>query len=629
MADTIYDNIDSLKARRKNLRGDRVDMAFLQRCQTLYENGHAMREAREKTDRFVYGDQWGELITVNGKTMTEKQYLSSVGNFALQTNQIKKVVDGISGIYTKQHNEPAVLSRDAERRNEGDLMSLVLQTNWENNQMQTIEGDALKDLIIGGFIVEKEEFRRNFFKGGKLDVWSRFVNPNYIFWDSPMLDSRFWDVSLIGEIHDLTKNELYEGFARKPEDFEWLKELYSDSTYSDDYMEDYPTENRNEASAMTFFTPRDRTRCRVFEVWTLERRPRYHVHDTDKGTMWDINTDDKEMIRQIEETNANRKRIAKENNVPAENVHLIEYKNHWFVDVFWYYRFLTPEGIVLREGESDLPDRSNPYTLLAIPFVNGRICGHISDAVEQNRAMNRMLTLDDWVTRQGAKGVTFIPENYVPKGMSYEKFAEQWTSISGVIFYTPKPGLPDPKVFYGNTAQLETTAKVKMMNDLLNGTTAFEGAIMGQTPHAGTSAALYQQQTENSSTPTATLLKKFGNFMEQIATKKLMLICQNYTIDDYMRIAGENDAIACADIDYSDLGDIPYKCAIKQSSEYPTYRWAKEDLLLRFINSGQMQMDDYLAQSQMPWATEMRQYLQMKNQAIQQNMPTQAAAPVQ
>jgi hypothetical protein len=150
---------------------------------------------------------------------------------------------------------------------------------------------------------------------------------------------------------------------------------------------------------------------------------------------------------------------------------------------------------------------------------------------------------------------------------------------------------------------------------------------MGQTPHAGTSAALYAQQTENSSIPTATLLDKFSTFMEQIATKKLMLISQYYTVDDYMRIAGEKDGLALADINFAEVGDLRYRVAIKQGAETPNYRWAAEDLLVEFMRNGQIQLDDYLAMSQMPWASEMRQYLQAKAQAMQQAQAQQQ--PVQ
>lgn len=216
-------------------------------------------------------------------------------------------------------------------------------------------------------------------------------------------------------------------------------------------------------------------------------------------------------------------------------------QKQYFMETYWYCRYLTPQGYIIWEGESPFTDMMHPYSICAMPFIDGRIVSYLGDAIDHNIAINRALTLDDWLKRTGAKGVSFIPIDLVPDSMSFEEFADQWTSVDGIIYYKPKAGVPEPKQFYGHVGQLNTTDIVKLMNDLLESSVAVSGAIQGKTPYSGTSAALYAQQTQNSSTPIATLMARFESFVEDVSTRKLKMIQQYYPVTRYEKIVGKLD----------------------------------------------------------------------------------------
>lgn len=610
---------DSVKQRKAAL-GEKQDIALLEECATLWENLRPMRRRRQRALRFIYGDQWGDKITVNGRTMTQREYISRVGNVALQANQVKKIVNTVAGVWAKEHNEPVCNARDRAEQQYGELMTTTLQANWQRNKMNVMMVSALEEMLAGGLCIARETYER---RNQRTDTWTDVVNPNDIFMASEMKDPRFWDLQLIGQRHEISFNEFCAAFAKNPEDYKKFREWYIEQDNPQKYHDGLDASDMHNEKDTNFREPRDSKNCLVIEVWTKERKPRYHVWDKNSAELYDIDADDREELERIRRTNEERKA-----NAPADwskdEVPLIE--THFFMDTYWYYRFLTPQGYIISEGESPLPDRDHPYSVCAIPFTNGMIVSYLHDAIDLNIAINRILTLDDWVKRTGAKGITFVPENLIPDDMDYRTFAEQWTSIDGIVYYKPNKNGDMPKTFYGNTGTLQTAEIVRMMKDLMD-SAEVSGAIQGKTPYAGTSAALYAQQTQNSSTPIATLLEKFNMFVESVAIKKTKNIKQYYTVDRYMAIAGSVEGLNSDGLNLNETGEIEYDLSIKQSTETPVYRMMANDYLTALFDKNAITLEDLLSLSTLPFADKLLQRIQ----ARQQEMAAQAGGmpPVQ
>ena len=609
------DGIDSVALRKTTFGKDR-DLDLLTQCETLWENLRYFRRARERALRFAYGDQWGDYIVVNGVRMKEREYISRIGNTALQTNQIKRVVNTIAGVWNKQHFEPMCYARDNDEKQFGQLFSELMKTNWQTNKMPVLMTNSLEEIMCGGLAAAREHYGLNNSGNKREDSWTVLPNPNYIFFDAGMKDPRFWDLSIIGELHDIDFSEVCEKFAESPEDYKKLKEMYYPESSPLKHPDSLDTADKNREEGMSFYTPQDTKKCRVIEVWTKERRPRYHVWDKQTGDLYDIDVDDKEALAEIDKENRERKKLAP-SDWDEEEIPLIE--KSWFVDTFWFYRFMTPNGYILAEGESTEPDKTQPYSLLAVPFTNGKIVSYIKDAIDQNIAINHILTLDDWIRRTGAKGITMVPKTVIPDDMDYRTFAEQWTSIDGIVFYQPRRDGAKPETFYGNTSQLNTAELVKMMNDLMESSVSVSGAIQGKTPYSGTSGALYSLQTENSSTPISTLMEKFNMFVESVATKKAKYMKENYNVDRYVSIAGRV-GLEVQGLRLNEAKDIEYDLAIKQSPEAPTYRAASEEWLMNLYQmsapTGQMTLMDFLRTSSNPLAEELAQRIQARQQEL-------------
>lgn len=575
---------DSVAYRKSVIGSNNTDMQLLQYCHTLWNNLAETRERRARAMRMVYGDQWGDLISVKGKTMTQRDYLTSVGNVALQTNQLKKIVSTIAGVYVKQQNEPVCKARAREEQIYGELMTTALQTNWQINDMPLIIDHNILEALIGGFTATRETFE---YRDGERDSWTDVCHPNYLFFDSNMKDPRYRDIEVIGEIHDIPFGRFCEKFAKSREDVEMFAEWYANAAspmYSK-VMED--VNDKHDADTMTFFTPKDATLCRVFEVWRKESRDRYYVHDENTGELYVINADDHESIKSIEAENRRRRALAAQQGWSEDEIPLIHYRENFFVDTYWYGRFLTPSGHILWEGESPYEGRRHPYSLLILPMTDGKIVSYLSDAIDQNIAINRLMTLHDWMIRAGLKGVTFVPADLVPEGMTSEEFAEQLTSIDGLVFYEPKKHGQMPQTFYGHTGQINLSEIVKMMSDLMESSVSVNAAIRGEGVKSGTAAALYAQQAENSATPIASLMMRIGVFVKHMAKLKLANIRKFYTPQRFVEIAGTlSNVVNIKDTDFSLAGNIEYDLSVIQSMSTPVYRALKTDILMQFAQAG-------------------------------------------
>ncbi len=589
--------MDTVKYRQEQF-GTRENNILLSRCCAEWENLRQFREDRERAKRYTYGDQWGDVIMYKGRPITEKNYIASQGNVPLVNNLIRRLVNNVTGVYTKGQTEPVCTARDRDEQKAGEMMTITLQCNWQLNKMPDLLATLFEDFLIGGAVFARETFD---FRNDQKDAWTDLCNPNYMFFNSEMKDPRHWDVNLIGEIHDVSFNELCSVFAKTPEDYGKLHDLYSSAAniHSQPRVEDVT--KKHDASQISFYSPMDSSLCRVFEVWTKELKPRYRCHDLLEASLYKIEQED---LWKVKQENADRLRDGMEAGIPENEIPLI--KAEFMLDSYWYFQFLTPTGVVLLEGETGYAHKSHPYSLRLYPFVNGEIHSFVNDVIDQQRYINRMITLNDFVIRTGAKGVTMVPEGCIPDDMSPEEFAEQWTSVDGVIIYKAKPNVPAPQQFYNRATNIGTTEMIQLQMQLMEDVSGVHNALQGKQAYSGSSAALYSQQTTNSTTSLSNLLLRFTGFTEEVAVKKVKLMQQFYDEKRIVNIAGKN-YIGVKEYDPEKAKDIQFDLSIKESASTPVHRMVANDMLMDFWKAGAITIEMLLENGDFPFADQLLQ----------------------
>ena len=634
-------DLDSVKARQAKVGKER-DIHLLERCERIWENMDDFRKERARADRFIYGDQLADLIEVNGQTMTQRQYLLKTGNVALQNNQLKNKADTIVGVIVKEENEPVCSAIDRKEQQYGEVLTAGLKANCDKNQMGILYAMFMKEMCGGGLAVAKESYDATSGPTGRLDSWTQFVNPNQVFFDAEMTDPRFWDIKIIGQFFDKSRGEVEAMFARSKKDVAILREIYRNQSlmFATEDMNQL-TDKLNERDAV-FLTPEDTTKCRVFEVWTKETKARIRLYDTNSPVPEEIIIDEDDIAyrKQIKEENLRRRALFQQAGMNEEETPYITGdgfgvdeldKNGFFIDEFWYCRFLAPDGTILWEGESPYADRSHPFTLCATPLVDGKIVGYLHDGIDLNIAINRAMILHDWLLRAQAKGVVVVPKSIVPKDVGFKEFANSWTSIDEMVFIDVKPGQEKlmPQVFFSAGQNFNVSELLNTYSRQLENSTAISGAIQGKTPTAGTSGSLYAQMANNATTSIAALLKQFRNFMNEVSKKKAKNIAAFYDQERWQEIVGNIDGLYDnTNLDLTKIPDIEFDLEVKQSVETPDAREITKQDAMMFLSSGLISFEEFLEITKVPYANKIlqgRQARQAEAEAAQNGQIPQEA----
>lgn len=591
-------------------------LGILLEAQTYYQAMAQFRRDRERNKRYVYGDQWSDIVCVDGRRMREEDYIKEQGNIPLKNNLMRRLVRNVIGTYRKQSTEPTCIARDREEQKLGETMSTVLQYNMQLNRMNELYARTMEEFLISGMIVHRKYFG---WRENKQDCWTDYVQPNNFFIDTNMRDFRMWDCTCLGEIHDEDFNEVTSQFAKSPDDYRRLAEIYATARDPGALTQVWEQFGYSRGSnELDFLVPKNESRCRVIEVWRKEAKPRYRCHDWASGEIYKIDIED--FGRMVIGENQKRLIDGISLGMARDDIALIEAE--WMIDTYWYYYFLSPQGDILAEGESPYEHKSHPYVFKAYPFIDGEIHSFSADVIDQQRYTNRLITLYDWIMRASAKGVLLVPEDCLPQGTSPEAFADTWSRFNGVILYKPstKHGAV-PQQIASNSTNIGINELLNLQLKFFEDISGVNGALQGKPGYSGMSAALYSQQTENATTSLIDLLDTFNEFIREAAYKDVKNIQQYYTRERIINIAGEKSA------DPDLVQDVEFDLSIVPSTATPAYRAMANDFLMQIWSAGQISLQQLLQAGNFPFADELLQNLQSQQEQLQNGEVPQGLSP--
>lgn len=589
-------------------------------AQNYYNAMSRFRRDRERNKRYNYGDQWGDVVCVDGKKMTEEDYIMSQGNVPLKTNLIRRLVRTVIGVFRSQATEPTCIARDRDEQQQAETMSTVLQYNMQLNRMAEVYARSMEEYLISGMVVHRKWYG---WRNDKLECWTDYVQPNNFFIDNNMRDFRSWDCSFVGEIHDISFEQLCEQFAKTPDDYARLAEIYRQARDNGISIHAWEAFGYSRDWINTdFLTPRDQSRCRVIEVWRKESKPRYRCHDYNNGEIFKIDIEDYDML--VEAENAKRLEQAQRNGIPYEEIPFI--KAEWFMDSYWYYYYLSPLGDILAEGETPYDHKGHPYVFRAYPFIDGEIHSFVNDVIDQQRYTNRLITLNDWVIRASAKGVLLVPDECIPKGVSPSDFADTWAKFNGVVVYTPSTKTNAiPQQVSSNSTNIGIHEMLNMQMKFFEDITGVNGALQGKPGYAGISAALYSQQTQNATTSLLDLLESFQEFVRDAAYKDVKNIQQFYDQKRVFNIAGRAGSEVV--YDPKKIRDIEMDISVVPSTATPAYRALANDFLMQLFQSQAISLEQLLQAGSFPFADELLQSIQSQKEQMEQGQVPEGVSP--
>ena len=617
---------DSYKARSTGPKGlskkgkeiERSHYPVLLQAQKAWEEIDPFRHKRKRNRNYTYGKQWNDLIKLpDGRIMSEEEYIRQQGKVPLKNNLIRQMVKAVLGQFRNNQTQPVCVARDREEQNLGELMSAAVQYAYQHNRLQELDSRTMEEFLISGICFQKIGYG---FRRGKSDVWVDEVNPNRIFFNA-MEDSRHWDCTLIGELHDMPIAEVISRFSfGSRERAVQLRHIYTEAD-NDTVRHNFENLTTRAIDRLDFYMPSSPDLCRVIEVWKLESQEVLNCHDFRSGEYYNLPVSEAEAV---EKENKARRQAARQAGIPDEAVALIE--TEWGVTQTWRYRFFSPLGDLLDEGDTPYWHGEHPYVFKLYPLIDGEVHAFVEDVIDQQRYINRLITMIDFIMGSSAKGVLLFPEDQIPDGMTIDDIADEWTKYNGIILFRPRPGSPMPQQIAVNATQVGAYEMLSLQMRLFEDISGVHGAMQGKAAPAGTPSSLYSQQIQYSSTNLLDLFESFKTFREDRDIKIMKTIQQFYTDSRYRTIAGNSCGKDASTYTPEEVRNTEFDLSIAETLSTPALRMASNEFLMELFRGGKISLEMLLQNGAFPFADKLLQSLK-QSQTEQMQAQAQAAQP--
>ncbi|MEG1540239.1 MAG: hypothetical protein RR383_09875, partial [Muribaculaceae bacterium] len=366
---------------------------LLYEASNLWNGLSSFRKSIKRCREYTFGKQWGDIIenpdatSSKDKYITEEQHIINQGKAPLKNNMIRQFVKAVIGQFASVKTEPFVVASDRDEQTLGEMMSIMMKYTYNLNKLWDIDRRTFERFLISGIACHKITYGWNDALC-KQDAFVKVVNPNNLFFDNTMEDLRYWDCSVIGEIYDLSIEDVISGFCDGDSNkSKWLRDIYRGITGDriSTVIEGLTSKKIDNTSALI---ASDINMCRVIEIWRKESKERIKCHDTMKGEYYKIDVEELPII--IEE-NERRNIQYKGAGYSQYDVPLIE--TQYFVDRYWVGRWLTPYGDILREIETPYWHKSHPYVLALYPFYDGEVQTFVEYIIDQKKYLNRLINM--------------------------------------------------------------------------------------------------------------------------------------------------------------------------------------------------------------------------------------------
>ena len=609
-------------AREKRCEDARTGSAvdFLDECAACW---NSLEEARRKLRRslmYSYGDQWGDYVRDPDSSayITEGDLIKKNGKVPLKNNMIAPILSNIDGQLRQNLMRPICVARDSKESTLGEMMSIAVEYVHDINELEELDSDSMRMLLNGGMTAQRIEYGENASKD-KRDVWVYGVNPSRLFFNTNLEDVRMWDITCIGELFDMSLDDVLAHFGDTPEKKKRIIEIYGEP--ENRYIDSRAMQG-DETQMLTFYSPSRNDLCRVILGWKLESRDSYRWNDTLHGTWGYLPYNDDSRLL-LEEANRRRREQAQQSGIGEDDFLGVEYE--FAIERFWYYRYMSPMGDVLQEGRSPYWHGEHNYVLHLYPMVQGRLGNFVEQFIDQQRAINRTATLIDFIRGTSSKGVLVVDDEAF-ESMSREEVIDEYVRYNGVLFVRLKPGQSIDGVVRQYNSGAAVAGDFELLNlqlRLINEISGVNSAMQGQAPKAGTPASLYAQQVQNSSLNLRGLFDSFRAFRRRRDTKLLKMIQQYYTDERYLDIAGSEYAEESRWYSPQKVRNSEFDLTLSEGYNTPAYQMLANDFLMQLFQAQALDVKTMLENSSYPFAKKILEAIKRNEEQAANNQPMQ------
>ncbi|MBQ8100064.1 MAG: hypothetical protein IJ640_00320 [Prevotella sp.] len=579
------------------------------------------RRRRQRVKRYERGKQWDDIIEVNGKRMSEAAYIMEQGKVPLKNNVILQTQNSVVGVFRGNYTYPECIARARDNQQVGEMMTAMTQYVEQINDIKEVDAADFLEGLRSGLAVQYVDFQWNDETLTK-EVTIESCPVTHIFLNGGIRDMRGKDITCIGMLMDMPLHKVVQRFAKTEEDARKIREIYR-HVDKNSLVGLYHTFINSRTNSLDFLTTDRTDLCRVIQAWELEEGECWLVHDRYEQTLNIYPKKDKaHILNMIRERD---KDIADNDLDPEQTKITMELHN----DVYWYVRYLSPRGDVLYESRSPFAHRSHPFAVYMSRLVDGEIYSFIDAIIDQQRYINRLITLNDFIMSASAKGVLVFPENAIPAGMTKEDILEQWVSYRGVIFANLKPGVPVPQQISTNATNIGTNEMLALQLQLVRDISGVHGAMLGREAKSGTAASLYAQEASNAQTNLLDTIESFAAFRKRRDYKVAKTTAQCYDYIDYVPVVGKEYSEKAKEWNAELASKFDYYIVITQTNNTELYQAQLNQLLMAALQQRLIDFKTALEAGRFPFGDQVLRLLERKEKEMQQLQAQQQAMMLQ
>lgn len=433
--------------------------------------GAELRKRRCRAKNYTYGRQWSDKVRMPDGTWVEEEQnaISATGRRPLTNNMIRQIVKCVIG------NFRSTLSQEHD--------DTVANEVVKRNSLVELDCRLLEEFLISGCAIQRVVVESRM---GGSGVWIDNVSPENFFVNR-FTDPRSTDIELVGMLHSMSMRELLIRFGGgDAAKIELLRRHYTDSSAP---LSDISASAFAEAGA---------GRCRVIELWTLESRNVLRCHDSERADYYLLPADAAGRLDEV-----NRRRLDA-GVAPVDMVATTTMR--------WHCRFLTPTGYVIDEYDSPYNHGMHPFAVKYYPLIDGEVHSFVEDIIDQQRHINRLITLMDHVMASSAKGVLLFPIEQKPDSFTWSDIAARWATTDGIIPYRASAAGNEPRQIIASGEQSGAYHLLQLQMQLFQQISGVSEALQGHVEHKNMSAAMYEAQVQHSSVAILDLLDSFNSF---------------------------------------------------------------------------------------------------------------------
>ena len=612
-------------ALKRDTEKEKQNMNLLWSCHNDYMQLAEKRREHLRFMRYYGGDQWGDLVDDpdnKGKKITERELFSRTGITPITHNILQQYIRNVLGQLLTNNYKTIINARREEDAQAAEMLTNAVQACLEVNEVSSIDINVIMALHTIGTVAAKVTYtawdERNC-TDGRID----YVNEQRIAWNQDVEDPRLFDVRRITELHSYTMNELIANFAQTKEDEQLLRNLAFTISQTDrERLEEVNPTAKSVLGSMDFWSNAAETnKYRVIEVWY--RCGRWVLWTNDRasfGRPKEYITNVEAVKYKVEEENRRRILQGTGAGIAVEDIPLIEMEERY--EHYWNCKFLTPQGVCLKELESPYEHGSHPYVFATMPIIDGESKPLFSDLVDMQRNINRQRTMLDMLIASSAKNTLFIPEDALD-GQTLEQYADEIMKINGIIKFKPKAGVPMPQFLQRNAVNIGIFDVLNFDMQQIQQISGLSGAIQGQVAKSSTPASLYAQQAQNTMLNFVLLFNRFNDYALKRDRKLLSTLVQYYTVKRYLATSGKSYGATATEY-------IPEKARAivdsvsfvpSQGMDTPVFRQQINDYLMQMLQGGMIPVETFLQHTTLPFGKQILSELQSLKEQQAQGLP--------